>query len=374
MIQLIAILSLAIYGSLISLLVGLKHHIAKLLNIDDAKAGGLFSAFMFTGAISVILLSLLIDIAGHKTIICFGFGFSALSLILLSVVRNYKHSLMAYILTSIGAMCIISVGNTLLPLVLFNGANPSAAANLGNGFYGAGAFLTSFFLSDMLKKNGYRNSIIFFAILMVVTSVLSLTAEFPVVDSDFSFGKLPQVLAAPAFIIAAITNFFGAGAENGVSSWANTYMSRLGANDKSANRTLSSFFIAVMVSRLLTATFVTPENTPVVLGIYAFTAALILLVMIVGNSRKVASAGILLLGLALGSACPNIFGYMFSEIDPSFHGTAFGIIFSIGLLGGSVVPYLVGKVSKYSSLRKGYAVNLVSAVLFGICALIMIVL
>lgn len=47
MIQLIAILCLAVYGALISLLVGLKHDIAERLRVDDSEAGILFSGFMF---------------------------------------------------------------------------------------------------------------------------------------------------------------------------------------------------------------------------------------------------------------------------------------------------------------------------------------
>lgn len=171
-----------------------------------------------------------------------------------------------------------------------------------------------------------------------------------------------------------VTNFFGAGVENGVSAWANTYMSRLGAADKLANRVLSLFFIAVMVSRLVTATFVTAANTPMVLLILALIAIVTLVVMTLLKNRIVAAVGVVVLGLAMGSVCPNIFGYMFSRVDPAFHGTAFGITFATGLLGASVLPYLIGAVSKRTSLRRGYLVNLAGAVLFGLCAVIMLMM
>lgn len=372
MIQVIAILCLAVYGAVISLLVGLKHDIARRLGIDDAKAGILFSGFMFAGAAGVVLLSASIDVLGHARVTCFGFAFTTVALACLALCRRYKQFLWVYVLLSIGAMCIISVGNTLLPLVLFGGGNASAATNLGNGFYGVGAFLVSFFLAGLLQHYGYRATVLFFAGLLLVVTALAAFADYPQVASHFRFAVLPKVLGSSFFVMALVANFFGAGVENGVSAWANTYMSRLGAADGVANRVLSLFFVAVMVARLVTATFVTPTNTPLVLLVLALIAAATLAILSLSRSRAVAASGIMVLGLAMGSVCPDIFGYMFSKIDPAFHGTAFGITFATGLLGASALPYLIGAVSKRFSLRRGYLVNLFGALLLALCALVMI--
>ncbi len=374
MIQLIAILCLAIYGSIISLLVGLKLELARRYDISDSKAGMLFSSFMLAGAIGVVFLSSMIDILGHRTVTVFGFGFTAAAMALLALTKTYRQSLFAYILMSVGAMCIISVGNTILPHVLFGGENASAATNLGNAFYGVGAFLVSYYLTNLLQKFGYKRTVFMFAGLLLACAALSLFATYPVILSEFSFGDLPKVLTSPYFLIALVTNFFGAGVENGVGSWANTYMSRLGSNDKQANTVLSLFFIAVLVSRLVTATFVTAANTPYVLLTLAVLAVVVLAVMMASKSRWVGAAGIVAMGLLMGSVCPNIFGYMFSHVDAAFHGTAFGILFATGLAGASVIPGLVGIAAKKTDLRRGFAINTAGAVLFGICTLIMILM
>ena len=266
MIQIIAILCLAIYGAIISLLVGLKLDIAKRFGLNDTKVGLLFSSFMLAGAIGVVFLSSMIDVLGHRIVTVFGFTFTTLALLLLAFARTYRQTLVMYVVMSVGAMCIISVGNTILPHVLFGGGNESAATNLGNAFYGVGAFLVSYNLTGMLLRVGYKRTVSVFAGLVLVCAVLSLFAEYPVIISAFSFADLPQVLTSSFFLMALITNFFGAGVENGVGSWANTYMSRLGSTDKQANMTLSLFFVAVLVSRLVTATFVTPVNTPQAAG------------------------------------------------------------------------------------------------------------
>lgn len=371
MIQIIAILCLAAYGAIISLLVGLKLEIAERYRINDSKVGLVFSSFMLAGAIGVIFLSALIDVFGHKAITIFGFAFTAVALFMLANARSFRQTMAMYVLMSIGTMCIISVGNTILPLVLFGGENASAATNLGNAFYGVGAFFVSYFLTDFLSKYGYRKTVAGFGLLMTLIAILSLFAEYPTVSSRFSFSDLPEVLTSSFFLIALIANFFGAGVENGVGSWANTFMVRLGSSDKQANSVLSLFFIAVLVSRLVTAIFVTPENTPVVLLWISCLAVAVLVIMIVSANRILGIVGVIAMGLLMGSVCPNIFGYMFSKIDPAYHGTSFGILFAMGLAGGSVIPGLVGIISRKRNFRFGFVINVAGALLLGVSAIIM---
>jgi hypothetical protein len=99
-----------------------------------------------------------------------------------------------------------------------------------------------------------------------------------------------------------------------------------------------------------------------------------LTVMLSSKKIAVGAAGIIVMGLLMGSVCPNIFGYMFSKVEVSFHGAAFGILFALGVTGGSVIPGLVGITSRKSALQKGFRVNLIAAFLFGITTLVMILL
>ncbi len=151
-------------------------------------------------------------------------------------------------------------------------------------------------------------------------------------------------------------------------------MSRLGATEKQANTALSFFFIAIVISRLGTATFVTPENTPYVLFIIAVLATVILSVMIMIKEKRKGFIAVILMGLLMGSVCPNIFGYMFSRIDVAYHGTSFGLCFAIGMAGGSILSGLVGLVSRRSTLKKAFIINVIGAILFGISTCLMIIM
>jgi fucose permease len=362
MTQITAILCIGIYGMLISYLLAMKHEIAQQTKIDDAKAGSLFSAFMIVGAVTVMFLSPLIDVFGHKCLAAVGFLLLGICGVLLSRARSYPIVVAVYAITAIGGMTIISTGNTLLPLVLFDGQNAPASVNLGNVFYGVGAFAGSLSLGFVLKKAGIQGTSLLFAALFALPLLCVVGAEFPELKSGFSLALASTVFSNKFFWIAILANFFAAGAENGICAWLNTSLVRRGVTDRGASQVLSFFFVGIMVSRLISVTFVTPTNTGFAIAGNAVVATFVTALLMMKCSKKMAIALFILSGLVVGPNCPNIFGYLFNHIDPRLHGTAFGFCFAAGLLGASVSPGLVGVLSKRTNLNRGFAVNVVFAV------------
>lgn len=370
MIQITSILCIGIYGMAISYLLAMKHELAQRTKIDDAKAGALFSAFMISGAVMVMLLSPLIDAFGHKALAAVGFFLLATCGVLLSRARSYPVILAIYALTAVGGMTIISTGNTLLPLVLFQGKNAPAAVNLGNVFYGVGAFAGSLSIGLILKKFGVQNTCLLFALLFALPLACVFASTFPELKSGFSLALASTVFANKFFWIAVAANFFAAGAENGVCAWLNTSLVRRGVTERGASQVLSLFFVGIMASRLLSVTFVTPGNTGLAIAANAVLAA-VFIAPLMSNCGKTAAAVLFVLcGLVVGPNCPNIFGYMFDHVDSRLHGTAFGFCFAAGLLGASVSPGLVGILSKRTNLNRAFAINLAFAAGLLVAALV----
>jgi fucose permease len=75
--------------------------------------------------------------------------------------------------------------------------------------------------------------------------------------------------------------------------------------------------------------------------------------MIVTKSPALAIAAIVLTGLAFAPIFPTIVGVTFAKFEPALYGSIFGIIFAVGLLGGTFVPKLIGDVSAGSSVQAG---------------------
>jgi len=64
-------------------------------------------------------------------------------------------------------------------------------------------------------------------------------------------------------------------------------------------------------------------------------------------------------------------GVTFSRFEPGLYGSIFGIVFAIGLLGGTFVPKIIGNLSTESTVQQSLVVAAVIAgVLFVISLLI----
>jgi len=67
-----------------------------------------------------------------------------------------------------------------------------------------------------------------------------------------------------------------------------------------------------------------------------------IVLMIVTQSATLAIVAVILTGLVFAPIFPTIVGITFAKFEPSLYGSIFGIIFAVGLLGGTIVPKVIG--------------------------------
>ncbi len=79
---------------------------------------------------------MVLDKIGYKPIAILGFIITSLSMFILAFSLSFHLALIACILLGIGAMSLNTVGNTLIPIVLFGGKDPARASNFGTAFFG----------------------------------------------------------------------------------------------------------------------------------------------------------------------------------------------------------------------------------------------
>jgi fucose permease len=374
MIQSVALMSVFGLGIAFSVLGALKLHLVSELNIDDSRFGKLFSALMFTSIFVVLAFGPLVDTFGYKPIAIMGFllGFAAVFMLVSS--KTYGMAVFSCILLGIGAMCL-NLGNTLIPMVLFPG-NPAAASNFGNVFFGIGAFITPFLVGMLLVKLGYKPTGIIIAFILLSPIVLAILATYPAAQKSgltlaAAAGNAFGLLANPAVIIAALALFCYIGLEASMGGWITTYATAEGFDAKGSSMVLSSFWIGLMAARLVTSQLVTPANGVTVIAVLAVVAAISIGLMIATGSKTVAALSVVITGAAFGPLFPTIVGVTFSKIDQSLYGSAFGIMFAVGLLGGSTIPAAIGMYSKDKSIKKSLPIALAAALVLFVIALIM---
>ena len=372
MIQLVAILAVFSLGVVFSLIGAVKIKLAQKLGIDDAKVGGLISTLMFTSIFVVLFIGPLVDAWGHKPFAILGFLLCGVAIFMLGMARSYGSAVVACVLLGVGGMCVNTVGNTLLSIVLFEGKNAPAALNLGNMFFGLGAFMTPFLAIFLVNRIGLLKTVSIIALVVLVGIIFAFPAGYPELSAGgFDLGLAFGLLGNPIVLVAALALFCYVGLEASMGGWITTFLTSIGVSENKASGLLSAFWISVMISRLISSAKVTPDNGAMVVTALAAVAAIAIFVMSATKSTGLAGVAVVVTGLMFGPIFPSIVGVTFTNVAQELQGSAFAIIFAVGLLGATILPAWMGVLSKGKSIQKSMAVAGVFAIVLTVISVVM---
>lgn len=347
------------------------------LGISEDEAGTavgkLISALMFTSLIIILLIGPLVDKYGHKPFAIVGFLVSAACIGALAFAGSYAVALIACVILGVGGMCLNTVGNTLIPQVLFDGQNPPAALNLGNVFFGVGGLLTPLIVGLLIGGLGYGPAVTVIAVVVLLPIVLAaMGRDYPDVAVGFSAREAVRLLATGAVIAGGLALFCEIALEVCMMGFIPTYLQDVGLDQGTATTYgLPAFWLALIISRLIASRVVTPERGVAAIVAMAILAALGVGIMCVSGSPGLGWAGVIIVGLALGPNFPNIAGVTFGKYHAAVHGSAFGLIFAIGLLGGTTVPIAFGRLRDEVSVQSALLLLVGMAVAMALLALAM---
>ena len=348
------------------------------LNISSGQFGTLVFGFFLTSCIVQLFVGPMVDSVGFKPVAIFGFIVTSLSLLLLALSTTYTIAFLACILLGFGAMSLNTVGNTLIPVVLFEGKDPARASNFGNGFFGLGYILTPLLVVFMLNylNLSYNSALIVISILLIIFLVVTFMATFPKVSIGFKFNTAFKVLFKPAVLIAAIALFCYMSLEISMGTWIRSLMNELydgSATVSSSAKTgvvLSLFGVAMMIGRFLTASIknLTAMGSKLIV-IMSILSLLVIGLMIIANSPALGIIAVILVGLAFAPIFPTIVGVTFGKFDPSMYGSVFGIMFSVGLLGATFIPNIIGNLSEEATVQQSLLIAAIMATILVIISL-----
>jgi len=350
------------------------------LGIDEGQFGTLAMGLFLTSCIVQLIIGPLVDKLGYKPIAILGFVVTSASVFLLAYASSFGLALIACILLGVGAMSLNTVGNTLIPIVLFEGKDPARASNFGNAFFGLGYVLTPFLFVLFLKNLNlsYSTSLSVIGVLVLVFLVFALTASYPQVSTGYKFSMAIRLLGKGAVLMAALALFCYISLEISMGTWIKKFMEQLFGGDANSNAAsnaglvLSAFGVAMMAGRFFTSTVknLTAIGNKVI-AVMALVSLGAIVLMILANSPALAIIAILLAGLAFAPIFPTIVGITFAKFDPSLYGSIFGIIFAVGLLGGTFVPKFIGNLSVGSTVQQSLWIAAAMAAILFVIALIM---
>ena len=370
--------SLVVSGMGVAILGSIKVPLARRLEIDEARVGGLVSVFGFVMIPVIFAAGFLTDLMGKQGVLMGGSVMMAASLVLLARSRVYWSAFTAVIISSAGWSALINVGNTLTP-VAFPGSM-AFAQNLGNVFFGAGAFLTPLVIAVLLRRASFTVALSTLAVIAAVPAALALGVDFAALASASSatasetatsptgFGTL---LGDPVMWLCGFTLFFYAPLEACTSAWATTYLGERGVAEGTAAKFLSAFWLTFMAARLVTAFTLPAGRETALICVMAVLCVCVLIGFVLSRSSTTATLMVVAAGLVFGPIFPTLVAVLFNHFEPSVRGRAIGLLFGIGGVGWTVGPMLLGAYASRTSVQRGFSVAVGSAVGLTVVALVL---
>jgi fucose permease len=323
-----------------------------------------------------LLIGPLVDKFGHKPIAISGFIVCSLSLFILGLATTFGTALISAFLLGLGAMCVNTVGNTLIPVVLFEGRDPARASNFGNGFFGLGLICTPLIISVLGLR--YNVALFYIGSAILVFLVFSLCAHYPQVSTGFKFRMAIKLLAKRSVLVAALALACYISLESTMNTWIKPFMAEL--LESGGNRNflahsgfvLSLFGVCMMLGRFISSMVKNLTKIGIrVIAAASIVAIFAIILMIVTKSYIFAIIAVILMGFSFAPIFPIIVGVTFAQFETKFYGSIFGIIFSIGLLGGTFVPQYIGYLASGRPIQQSLWIAVIMAGLLLVVTLIM---
>lgn len=372
--------ALAVAGMCHALLGSVKVPLAKKLDIDEARVGGLVSVFGFTLIPMVLAAGFLVDALGKQAVLGGGFLLLIVSMVLLARLKSYPLALVAVLLLGVGWSALVNVLNVTSPPAFLPpeeiSTRMSYAMNMGDFVFGMGAFLTPILVALLIRQLSLSTTLLILAAFAIVPVLLGLGVNWsaPQLTSEGSetvAGGLGILLSDPIVWICCLAFFFHVPIEAATAAWATTLMTDKGVKETAASSLLSVFWLTFMGSRLAAALLLPKGmDTTLVIVMSAFCIGFTLCIVL-SRSAPLTCALVVLAGCILGPIFPTLIAILLSHVSPSLHGRAVGIFFCIGGIGWTAIPILIGAYAKRTSVQRAFLVANGSAVLLTILAVVL---
>lgn len=368
--------ALAVAGMCHALLGSVKVPLARKLQIDEARVGGLVSVFGFTLIPMVLAAGFLVDSLGKQAVLAGGFLLLIVSLSMLATLATYRGALLAVLVLGTGWSALVNVLNVTSPPAFLpqeeTSRRMSYAMNMGDFIFGMGAFLTPIAVALLIPKVRLERTFIILAALAVAPLLLGLGVDWErlVPASTETVAEGLAILLTDGIVwLCCLAFFCHVPIEASVATWATTLMTDKGVSERRASGLLSVFWLTFMGSRLLTALALPVGKDMLLVTVLAALCVAFTLGIAFSRAAWMTCAMVIVAGMVLGPIFPTVLAILLSHVQPSLHGRVVGMFFCVGGVGWTVVPILIGARAKRTSVERAFLIAAGSAIaLTGLCA------
>jgi FHS family glucose/mannose:H+ symporter-like MFS transporter len=357
-----------VFGIVMAVLGAILPSLFERIGFSAAAAGTLFLTMNFAMLLMTLAFGPLVDRFGFKALLAVSAFLVSGAFLLLTLAPNYGFVLAAAVVLGFGGGGLNGGTNALTSDI--HPESRGAALNLLGIALGFGALTVPFLVGAFLRSVGLRAILALATLLSLAPLALFLAFRFPAAKQaqGFPLKQAARVVGHPLLWLCAFLLFFQSGNEFTAAGWLSTHLQKtFHIVPHTAALVLAGYWAAVMGGRFLAARFGKRlgGDRLVFAGAGLALAAAILLAG--ARSGAPAMTAAVALGLGFSTVYPTTLAIV-GESFPSFSGTAFSVVIAVGLAGGMIAPWLVGRITQSSSLRQGFVVPVVN------CAMVLILL
>jgi MFS family permease len=389
--QFFIVFSLPVTGLCYATLGAIKLPLSKRIGLDEAKVGGLISAFGLMVGPVIILCGALSDTYGRKPVWMVGSLLVVASFLVFANARKYSVAVLATVLLAVGWTAMINVAN---PVMASAYKDPFTGSNLGDALFGLGAFLCPLLIAFLHNRVGFSKALTFVALLGVIPFALAFGQDLGggELDGDLAaaFAGFSELFSDRTIWLLGFTMMCWVVIESGTAGWATTLVKESApegepeeTSEKIAAHALSAFWLCFMGARLLTAWLIHGaelESAELVritqfvqVGI-AILSVLTMLSLVVAKLRRFVVAAVIFAGLICGPFFPNVIGQLFTHLKAhdqmAFAGRSVGMIFACASVGWTLLPIAMGYVALKKNIRTSFLLPAAAGVVMTVLILV----
>ena len=339
--------------------------------VNLAQQGDIFLMLFFGVLISTILTGPIFDSFGSKAVLASSAVIVTGALVAFSISRSFAAALVAAFALGFGGGGLNTAANALIADLYAE--DRSAMLNYLAVFFGIGALLIPILAAAIPDFLSISQLLVIAASLAAACALAYVLLPFPPPRDAVGFSIFASVAAArrnPGVMLFATLLFFQSGNESAIGGWTSTYVGSAGASPQAATWILAGYWAALMVGRLLGGRFVDAVGQARLVLVSGIGSALGAGILYVSRSLTMLAVGAVIIGLSFASIYPTTLA-MAADRYQRNAGTIFGLLFAVGLIGGMLFPWALGRISQAAGVRTGMMLPLLGAI--AITALVIVI-
>jgi fucose permease len=324
--------------------------------MDLVAAGAMLSLLTFGVLLGSLVFGPVADRYGYRGLLLLSGGVTLAGFEWLALASSLGSLRGAVVLIGFGGGVINGAASALVSDISTEGRG--AQLSVLGIFFGIGAMGAPAVVGALLDRFGYGPVVAGLGAVVIPFLVLTGVIRFPVPkrSEGIPVREALHLLREPALLLLGLMLLLESGLETTMGGWTAPFFQReYGVATDHALLYITLFWSGLMLSRFLHGTVL--HSLPIFLAISLSLATAVTggAIVTLAPHVAVATAGTFLVGVGCGGVFPLVLALV-GDRYAAASGTAFGIAFTMALLGGMLLPFLAGVLGSVFGLRMALAI------------------